>query len=307
MRIDERIFKEAEKEGSAREFLFALLKLLKGGDFSRREFKALNHEKIILEIVKENNLEPFFSISKGKNIYNALRKALREKFKSETEREWGNVLKNWRYEFEKMLTFSISCYFIESGSFEKVRELVLKDWIVPAYAVKEYSLGKEPFSVFKKFLEKRFLFSRVEQFCLYSFLSHRGKILQDIVKAYFNGMVELSVYGLFVQIEGVLWDVFVKGNPFETDIEELIRKRNRKFITVQYALKLIIEQLSGETGKVPSMFDWVKFVDFKDDGTLNRNAVLHGISVNFGTDENFLKLFLLLDFLVSLGSYIHKE
>ncbi|SNR69444.1 hypothetical protein [Desulfurobacterium atlanticum] len=307
MRITEDIFQKAEKEGSAREFLFSLLKLLKGKDFSRKEFKSLNHEKVILEIVKENNLEPFFSISGSKNIYNALRKALREKFRRETEREWKSSLKNWRYEFERVLTFSISCYFIESGSFEKIRLLVLEDWIVPSYAVKEYSPGKEPFSVFKQFLDREFLFSRVKQFSSFSFLSHRGKILEDIVKSYFYGMAELSIYALFVQIEGVLWDIFVKGNPFESDIEELIRKRNRKFITVQYALKLIIEKLSGNSGKVPSVFDWVKFVDFKDDGTLNRNAVLHGISVNFGTDENFLKLFFLLDFLVSLGSYIHER
>ncbi|WP_456396078.1 hypothetical protein [Desulfurobacterium sp.] len=304
MKVTEEIFKKAEKEGSAREFLFALLKEIKGGNFSRKDFKALNHEEIVLKIVKENDLEPYFSLSGSKNIYNALRKAFRSYFRAKVQKEWTHKIENWRKELEALLSRAIADYLVEAGSISKVRQLVTSGWIVPPYAVKVYGGGK-PFDSFKGFLKKSYLRERFNSYKYLDFLGFRYRILEEILQAFFYGFLELSIYGLFVQIEGVVWEIFVKNNPLESNIESLIRKRNRKFITIQYALKLIIENITGD-GKVPQVFDWVKFVDFEDDGRLNRNAVMHGISVKFGSKENFLRLFLLFDFLVYIGSRLQK-
>jgi len=46
-----------------------------------------------------------------------------------------------------------------------------------------------------------------------------------------------------------------------------------------------------------------RFVDYRE-GDLNRHAIQHGVAVGFGTKENFLKLFLFLDFLAEIISYI---
>ncbi len=305
MRVTEEVFKRAEKEGSAREFLFALLKEIKGEDFTRRDFKSLNHEKIILNLVKENNLEPYFSLSGSKNIYNALRKAFRSYFKAKTEKEWIKKLGNWRKEFESLLSKAVACYLVDSGSISRVQQLLSSGWIVPPYAVKVYKDG-DPFESFKPFLEKSFLKERFDKYGEIDFLSSRKTILDGILNAFLSGFTEIAIYGLFVQIEGVVWEVFVKRNPLEADIESLIRRRNRKFITIQYALKLITASITEE-GTIPDFFDCIKFVDFKDDGRLNRNAVMHGISVNFGSRRNFLKLFLLFEFLVYLGMKISDQ
>ncbi|WP_022847086.1 MULTISPECIES: hypothetical protein [unclassified Desulfurobacterium] len=304
MKVTEEIFKKAEKEGSAREFLFALLKEMKGGNLSRRDFKTLNHEEIILRIVKENNLEPYFSLSGSKNIYNALRKAFRSYFRAKVEKEWTHKIENWRKELEVLLSKAIADYLVEAGSVSRVRQLVTLGWIVPPYAVRAYRGGR-PFDSFKDFLKEHYLRERFNSYKNLGFLTFRYHILEEILQTFFSGFLELSIYGLFVQIEGVVWEIFVKNNPLESDIESLIRKRNRKFITIQYALKLITENLTGD-GRVPQVFDWVKFVDFEDDGRLNRNAVMHGISVKFGSKENFLRLFLLFDFLIYIGSRLQN-
>ncbi|WP_457568034.1 hypothetical protein [Desulfurobacterium sp.] len=302
MKITEEMFKKAEREGSAREFLFALLKELKGDEFTRREFKSLNHEKVVLDIVRENGLERFFTLSGSKNIYNALRKAFRLYFRSGVEKEWNRKLASWREEFENLISGAVARYFVEAGSISRVQKLALSGWIVPPYAVKVYD-GGVPQNAFKPFLNADFLKVRFGKFKTMDFLKPRSSILEGILSAFLSGHVELSIYGLFVQIEGVVWDVFVKNNPVEADIESLIRKRNRKFITVQYALKLVMKNFSVDE-RVPEIFDCVKFVDFIDDGRLNRNAVMHGISIRFGSRDNFLRLFLMFDFFVYLASRV---
>lgn len=255
--------------------------------------------------MKGNNLEPYFSLSGNKNIYNALRKAFRSYFKAKTEREWIKKLGDWRKEFEFLLSRAVAYYLVDSASISKVQKLLSYGWIVPPYAVKVYE-GGDPFEYFKPFLEESFLKERFDRYGEIDFLSSRKAILDGVLNAFLSGFTEIAIYGLFVQIEGVVWEIFVKKNPLEADIESLIRKRNRKFITIQYALKLITASITEE-GTIPEFFDCIRFVDFKDDGRLNRNAVMHGISVNFGSKRNFLKLFLLFEFLIYLGMKISNH
>ncbi|GAB6075462.1 hypothetical protein [Desulfurobacterium crinifex] len=305
-KVPEEILSEAEREGSAREFFFKLLELLSERKLKRREIKKIpkeEQERIIYRIVKENQLDEFFSPGEAKNIYSALRRAFRKKKLSETEKEWERRLSDWRSQFEDVIKKASVRYLLEAGNRGFLKELFLLDWIVPSDIVQEFPGEPKEFSSWiSKRSDEKFLTSRLENWLKLEAFRKREKILRDILKAYQLNCIELGIYGLFPQTEGVIWDTIVKGNVIEADLESLIRKRNRKFVTIQYAMKLIIENIFGK-GEIPGFLDWVRFVDYRE-GSLNRHAIQHGVAVGFGTKGNFLKLFLFLDFLAEIISYI---
>lgn len=274
-KIPEEILSEAEREGSAREFFFKLLELLSEGKLKRREIKKIpkeEQERIIYRIVKENQLDEFFSLGEAKNIYSALRRAFRKKKLSETEKEWEKRLSDWRSQFEDIIKKASVRYLLKAGSRGFLRELFLLDWIVPSDIVQEFPGEPKEFSSWiSKRADKKFLTSRLENWLKLEAFRKREKLLRDILKAYQLNCIELGIYGLFPQTEGVIWDTIVKGNVIEADLESLIRKRNRKFVTIQYAMKLIIENIFGK-GEIPRFLDWVRFVDYRE-GDLNRHAI----------------------------------
>ncbi len=298
------VLKEAEKEGSSREFFFRLLELLSEGRLSRREIKALNHREVIKEIVKANSLEEYFFPGRAKNIYNALRNAFRLRERAQVEREWEGKLKSWREEFEELLLKAASSYLLKVKDEELLRELYERDWLLPSDILNSFPGGN-----FEEWIVRvstaEFLEGRLEGWLELPPFKRREKVLRDILKAYRLNCLELAIYGLFPQCEGVIWDTFVKENTLEADIEELIRKRSRKFVTIQYATKLLLQEVFGK-GELPPFLNHLSFVDYKE-GTLNRHAIGHGVAVNFGTGENFLKLFFFLDFLAEIISYIFKS
>jgi Mor family transcriptional regulator len=305
-KVTEKVFKEAEKEGSAREFFFKLCELLSDGELSRKVLKKLSkeeQEKVVFSLVKENGLERYFKLSD--NLFASLRKAFRAKYRLNVEKEWEEKLSNWRKEFEEALDRAVVSYLLKVESREIVYQLYLKGWIVASDVVNEFKGSGEDFG---EWVMERgdfsFLALRLEKWLELKPFKRREKILRDILKAYELGCLELAIYGLFPQTEGVIWDTFLKENVVEADLESLIRKRNRKFVTIQYAVKLIVEKLLGKD-EIPDFLDWVRFVDYRE-GTLNRHAIQHGVAVNFGTKENFLRLFLFLDFLAEVVFYLTK-
>jgi len=296
LRVTKEVLEEAEKEGSSREFFFRLLELLSGGSLTRRQIKELNHQELIKELVVENSLEPYFFPSKAKNLYNALRKAFRLKEREEVERAWSSGIKSWREEFEELLSRASSSYLLRVKDYELLKELYGGGWLLPATVLNLYT-GKA--SEFEPWILKvstpQLLRGELSSWLALPPFKRREKILKDILNAYLQGSTELAIYGLFPQCEGVVWDAFVKNNPLEADIERLIRKRNRKFVTIQYALKLIIENVFPGR-ELPYFLTHLSFVDYRE-GVLNRHAIGHGVAVEFGTKENFLKLFYFLGFL----------
>ena len=106
LKVSKELLREAEKEGSAREFFFRLVELLSGGKLTRREIKKIPYEeqeRLILELVRENSLEDFFSPKEAKNIYSALRKAFRRKEQEEIELEWEGKIANCDTLFEALI------------------------------------------------------------------------------------------------------------------------------------------------------------------------------------------------------------
>ncbi len=304
LKVSPEVLKEAQKEGSSREFFFRLLELLSEGKLTRREIKTLNHREVIREIVRENALEDYFFPSKAKNIYNALRNAFRLKEREEVEREWEGKLKSWREEFEELLLRAASRYTLAVKDEELLKELYLKEWLLPSEILNSFPGGS-----FEEWIVKLstpdFLKERLDSWLSLPPFKRREKILRDILKAYSLNCLELAIYALFPQCEGVVWDTFVKENTLEADIEELIRKRSRKFVTIQYATKLLLQFVFGKE-ELPPFLNHLSFVNYRE-GTLNRHAIGHGVAVNFGTVENFLKLFYFLDFLAEIVSLVLKS
>jgi len=122
----------------------------------------------------------------------------------------------------------------------------------------------------------------------------REGIIRLAFAAFGRGEYPLAIYGLLPQPEGVLWDFLVRHNPIEEQLEELIGTQNRTFVTVEALIREVFRHLLGEE-EIP-FYRFFKFVDFEDDGSLNRHAVEHGVSIRFGTRQNALRLLLLLDF-----------
>jgi hypothetical protein len=304
LKVSKEVLEEAEREGSSREFFFKLVELLSGGSLKRREIKALNHRELILKIVEENGLLDYFFPSKAKNIYSALRNAFRLKERAEVEREWEGKLKSWREEFEEVLLKSANAYLVKVKDWELLRELYKKGWLLSSNILNLYD-GREPFEEWiLKVSTEEFLENLLNSWLSIPPFKRREKILRDVLKAYRLGCTELSIYGLFPQCEGVVWDAFVKDNAIEADVERLIRKRNRKFVTIQYALKLLLQEIFKEE-ELPPFLEHLPFVDYQE-GVLNRHAIGHGVAVNFGSRENFLKLFYFLGFLAEVLGHALK-
>ncbi len=301
MTVKREVLEEAEKEGSAREFFFKLVELLFG--LKRSEIKRLNHQNLIKEIVKANALEEFFYPSRSKNLYSALRKAFRLKERVSTEEKWEKTLKNWRQEFEEKLHRAASKYLLRVNDWNLAEELYKKEWLLPSDILNSF-IGEQ--QEFERWILKistvDLLKSRANRWLRKFPFKRREKIVNDIIKAYSFNCLELGIYALFPLSEGVVWDTFVKGNTLEADVEALIRKRNRKFVTIQYAVKLIVERVFSEKN-IPPFLDWHPFVDYRE-GTLNRHAIQHGVAAEFGTEENFLKLFYFVDFLSEITGYL---
>jgi len=300
--VSEELLRRAEEEGSSREFFYLLVSELL--NLKRSEIKKLNHEELIKRLVRDNKLEPFFFPSKSKNLYSALRKAFRQKKLSQIEGEWSSKLKNWREEFEEKLNRAATKFLMEVEDWELLKKAYENGWILPPYLINSYEGGDIEEFILKSVNGGR-LRERAELWLELLPFKRREKIVRDILKAYSFGCLELGIYALFSLSEGVVWDTFVRENTLEADIEALIRKRNRKFVTIQYAVKLLVERIYQEE-RIPKFLDWTPFIDYKE-GELNRHAVQHGVAVNFGTRENFLKLFLFVDFLYEIVKYLFKD
>ena len=232
MTVSREVLEEAEKEGSSREFFYKLVELL--SSLPRKEIKELNHEQLIKEIVKANRLEEFFFPSKSKNIYNALRKAFRLKERDKVEREWERKIKNWREEFAEKLHKAASRYLLAVEKWELMRELYKREWLLPSKILNSFKGKPEEFEDWiVRTSDEEFLRRRAEKWLELLPFKRRKKIVGDILKAYRLNCLELGIYALFPLSEGVVWDTFVKENTLEADIETLIRKRNRKFVTIQ--------------------------------------------------------------------------
>lgn len=296
---------QAERAKRARGFFLALIEsLLVEPPYIREDWVRLPEEDLrplALEIAEANDLLPFFRPKKEKQFYNAFRNAWRMKRSSHNEAVFQRAIATWKSHLERGLSAAAAAYRKGAGDKSNtIGRLARAGFVLSPTALAKVTrhvenLEKEELG---SYLEALWPDEDLEKLVDYWFdlepFRRRERIIQDAFSAYCRGEYALAIYGLFPQPEGVMWDFLSLANPAEAELEELIGAQNRTFVTVEALIREILSRLIGEED-LP-FYRFVKFIEFADDGTLNRHAVEHGTSTAFGTKQNTLRLILYLDF-----------
>jgi hypothetical protein len=275
---------QAERAKRARGFFLALVEaLLIEPSFVREDWVRLPEEALrplALTIAEANDLLPFFRPKKEKQFYNAFRNAWRMKRSSHNEAIFQRAIATWKAHLEKGLAATTKAY----------EEIVVAKITSHVENLEKDKLG----SYLETLWPNKDLERLIDHWFDLEPFRRRDKIIRDAFSAYCRGEYALAIYGLFPQPEGVMWDFLSLANPAEAELEELIGTQNRTFVTVEALIREILSRLIGKED-LP-FYRFVKFIEFADDGTLNRHAVEHGTSIAFGTKQNALRLILYLDF-----------
>ncbi|MCK4392454.1 hypothetical protein KAX17_06075 [Candidatus Bipolaricaulota bacterium] len=295
----------AERAKRARGFFLSLIEtLLIEPSYVREDWVRLPEgelRKLALMIAEANELSPYFKPKREKRFYNAFRNAWRMKRSSHNEAVFQRAIAAWKAHLEKGLSAAAFAYKEAVGEVG----VIVKQLAQAGFVLAPTALAKVASKV--SGLEQGAIGATLEAtwsdeelaeivdgwFDLEPFRRREG-IIRAAFGAYLHGEYELSIYGLFPQPEGVMWDFLSCSNPAEAQLEELIGTQNRTFVTVEALIREVLSRLIGEED-LP-FYRFVKFVDVVDDGSLNRHAVEHGVLIEFGTKQNALRMILYLDF-----------
>ncbi len=145
------------------------------------------------------------------------------------------------------------------------------------------------------------------------YFEKRKRIFEESVKAYLNDDYYLTIYSLLPQIEGLVWD-FLMAHLKREELDKI--KGSPKIIlnTLQENfLNQVMQNFAIEILKVGFGNDCILLTLFANKNLLecrgdefNRHAILHGVSTQFGSKENALKVILLVDFTLSAVKYLEK-
>jgi len=294
----------AERAKRARGFFLSLVEaLLIEPSYVREDWVLLPEgelRKLALLIAEANDLLPYFRPKREKPFYNAFRNAWRMKRASHNEAVFQRAIAAWKAHLEGGLSAAAEAYQETVGEAGIVKQLAQAGFVLSPTVLSKFKRNVERLeegtleATLEELWPDKELEKLVDRFFDLEPFRRRERIIRDAFSAYLREEYELSVYGFFPQPEGVMWDFLSRANPAEEELEELIGAQNRTFVTVEALIREVLSRLIGEED-LP-FYRFVKFIEFKDDGTLNRHAVEHGTSIAFGTRQNALRLILYLDF-----------
>jgi len=147
--------------------------------------------------------------------------------------------------------------------------------------------------------------------------SRRRHIIEDALDAHIAGKFTLLIPALWTQVEGILSEYLHKPAGSVGKLLEKVFSHYRVDIGTVKALHALGDGIVLSLSSYPFLINKGGFGDdftvekygerLKSDGvnvtSLNRNAILHGIQVDYGTKANSLRMFLLLD---SIHGIINK-
>ncbi len=257
-------------------------------------------------IARANGLDPYFKPKKEKPFYNAFRNAWRMQRAAHKDAIFQRALAAWKAHLETGLAAVENAYIEQVGAERATLSALARDgYLLSPRVIAAVGKPVTP-DVLADLLTEEFITELVESWFDLPQFARRKRIIRNSISAFQRGEYGLSIYGLLPQPEGVLWDYLKEANPAELTLEELIEVQGRTFVTVEAFLREVITRITGEE-ELP-FYRFVKFAKFTDDGTLNRHAVEHGISLAFATRENALRLILFTDFIhFVLEKLLHKE
>ena len=119
---------------------------------------------------------------------------------------------------------------------------------------------------------------------------NRKLILHDAFQAHRDGLYNLSIPVLLIQADGMWWDKFTTSLFIEGDRKNTVKDQLSKFQYHFYArlselFKAPIPLWISRSGRDPSFNE------------LNRHKILHGETVDYGTEQNSLKTISLISWL----------
>jgi hypothetical protein len=146
----------------------------------------------------------------------------------------------------------------------------------------------------------------------------RRQIIEDALDSHIAGKFTLSIPALLPQIEGILSDnLGIKagklGKLLKSAVSENDLKDAKTFKTLRDDILVslsadpffINEEGLGESFTSEKYNDWMKSKGISGI-PLNRNTILHGIQIDYGTKANSLRVFFLLDSIHWIYSDIRK-
>jgi len=131
----------------------------------------------------------------------------------------------------------------------------------------------------------------------------RMHIFQDALDAHIAGKYTLSIPALLPQVEGIASQVVGR---FPGKSQEVIRQavgesHHKIFATVaEEALLLYITEVAYARVDFSQFTRWLEQKELAEEQVLHRHAILHGVQINYDSEENSLRAFLLLDALFRL-------
>ena len=118
----------------------------------------------------------------------------------------------------------------------------------------------------------------------------RGQLLCDAIEAHRHGKYSLSIPVFFAQADGIFWERFLKSLFISEERKCAVSDYDSQIQNEYYAIYLHPLSLFLPLWKPES-----KMVEYTCE--LNRHQVLHGKSVDYGTELNSLKAVALLNYL----------
>ena len=132
----------------------------------------------------------------------------------------------------------------------------------------------------------------------------RMHIIEDALEAHLSGKYTLSIPALLPQIEGIARNFIGKPRGSKTILVEAIEKGEFGFITSRTIelLQKYIRNTAYHYVPFDEFEEWLKERSLLEEKTLHRHAILHGVQLNYASEMNSLRAFLLLDVLSALKS-----
>lgn len=153
-----------------------------------------------------------------------------------------------------------------------------------------------------------------------TYLASRMHIIEPALVAHIAAQYVLSVPALLALVEGVLTDLVGRraeqrdgglagwaGTAIETMYDDVLRDASKD---------VLVEYVTGVTvyGRVPNAHftpqnynTWLMAQGHSGDQALQRHAILHGVQTDYGSKENSLRAFLLLDVLAHMARRQRSE
>lgn len=140
----------------------------------------------------------------------------------------------------------------------------------------------------------------------------RMDIIRDALRAHVDARYTLSIPTLLPIVEGVLTSI--TGKPAASSGGSILLARgviedmHTDFMR-EASKDAVVEFVTGITvyGHVPSQYftpqrypEWLDQHELTGDQVLNRHAILHGVQMDYGSEENSLRAFFILDVLSRL-------